>query len=103
MENQGNLREFAKLLREFLKTEKYQGILRELALADLSTSSEKCYIVSLCLPSVFKPPSCMETYVSFQYTKTQIVFKVTCDAHVIVKLALQSENALAPLASWTCS
>ena len=48
MENQGNLREFANLHREFEKTKisgNSQGIL---AFADLSIAFEKCHIVFIC-------------------------------------------------------
>ena len=43
----------------------------------------------------------MEAYIiHFQYTKnTKFSFKITCDVLCLVKLALQSENVLASLAS----
>ena len=54
---------------------------------------------SYVFPSVFKPP-CMETYIYFQNKKiTKFSFKITCDAHGIVSLAIQSNlRVLASLA-----
>ena len=72
-------------------------------MADLSATSEKCYSFSYVLPLVSKPPSCMGAYVHVQYTKNpKFSFKITCDAHCIVKLALQSANVLASLGFLVC-
>ena len=60
---------------------------------------EMLHSFSYVLPWVSKPPSCMEAYIHVQYTKNRLSFKITCDAHCIVKLALHSENALASLGS----
>ena len=74
-----------------------QGIL---SLAELSTAYEKCYIVSICFALSFQISIIYRSIYSFSvYKKHKFSFKVTCDSHFIVKLALQSENVLACLAS----
>ena len=79
MENQGNLREFTKLLREFLKTAKSQGILREwlwqiyvLFLGMLrSVSLIDCINVSYC-------PACRTTLIATRFWVVMICPIIKC-------------------------
>ena len=106
MENQGNLREFSKAPQGILENSKISGNSEGiLSLVDLSTASEECYIVSICFALSFQISIIYRSiYIHLQYTKNhKFSFKVTCDSYFIVKLALQSENVLASLASLTSS
>ena len=77
---------------------KSQGIL---VMADLSAVSEKCIIVFHFFFAVSFQTSimCGSIYSCSVYKHSKFSFKITCDAHFVVTLALQSANGLASLAS----
>ena len=68
-------------------------------MADLSAASEKCYIVFHMFCPQFPNLHVWKHIFMFSIQNTKFSFKITCDAHSTVQLALQSENVLAPLAS----